>query len=136
MTASLFVDCDDTLIMWLDEYDQPKEGQNPYGGGSQRWRVNEGVRAGVLKWRKQNPRGEIVIWSGGGVDYARRWGWEVLPATDHIAHFKDPRIPRRGDVVVDDAELKTLGTLLTPQQFIEVMRAPSAEGRGNEDTKR
>lgn len=120
--TNLFIDCDDTLITWLDEYDQPKEGQNPYGGGSQRWRVNEAVRDAVLLWHEQNPCGEIVIWSGGGVDYARRWGWEVLPGTEHIAHFKDPRIPHAGDIVVDDAELKTFGTLLTLGQFIELMR--------------
>lgn len=67
----IYVDCDDTLILYMDHkgnvlHDSP----HPYGEGAADWMVNaQLVRAlglVVLKY----PDTEIVVWSGGGYQYA------------------------------------------------------------------
>lgn len=114
----LFVDCDDTLVRWLGEDGQPLEGQNPYGGGAERWEFNAPLVASVVRFANEK-RADVVVWSGGGADYARVWasrlGWE---------HFvegwasKDPRLVTADDVCVDDAPIRTAGRLLTPDEFV------------------
>ena len=115
----LFVDCDDTLVTWLDEFDMPLTGQNPYGGGSQRWRFNEGVVSSVNRWIRENPVGAVVIWSGGGADYARTWRDRAFPSGPVGFASKDTRVPAIGDLVVDDQPIKTRGTYLSVEQFTE-----------------
>lgn len=115
----LFVDCDDTLVTWLDEFDMPIEGQNPYGGGAQRWRFNQGVVSAVERWVKESPGGAVVIWSGGGADYARAWRDRAFPSGPIGFASKDTRVPAPGDIVVDDQMIKTRARYLSVQQFVD-----------------
>ena len=134
---NLYIDCDDTLVLWLDEWGQPLEGQNPYGGGSQKWILNEPLIDAIKKWyiSYQPPiRGEVIIWSGGGAQYAYRWAELAfmrdprdietldsrrvpLPEIDRPLRNltvsgkdirvpkKDIRVPKHDDIVVDDQKL-------------------------------
>ena len=111
--ARLFVDCDDTLVIWLDGDDQPLEGQNPYGGGSQTWKFNDDLIRAI----EERHGGYIVVWSGGGEDYARRWldrlGW-----TEAEAISKDISLPEPGDLCIDDQPIKVACPVMTWQEFV------------------
>ena len=71
--STLYVDIDDTLVTWLSD----EGGPHPYGHAAKDWRVN----AAVLKKAEEWP-GKLVIWSGGGLDYAVMWANRLLP---HLA---------------------------------------------------
>jgi hypothetical protein len=92
---TVFVDVDDTLVI--------------YRGG------NYAHHYGVLDGRPYEPNyglikklqqfdGTIVVWSGGGKDYARAVARTVLlPASVRcMVATKDPSLVKPGDVVVDD----------------------------------
>lgn len=124
---ALFIDCDDTLVTWLDEYNMPLEGQNPHGGGNQNWRFNPDLVKTIMAWVEADPKLQVVIWSGGGADYARDWlerlfAWsEDGPPANFFSMWKNVKLPREYDVVVDDMpDLVVAGTLYTPQEFIEL----------------
>ena len=100
----LFVDVDDTLVLYN------KAGPNPYGvyEGTP-YSINEPLLEGIKQFAKDNPDELIVIWSGGGKQYALRWAENL-----HIAHlvtFMDKGWPtikelvRSGDIVVDDMDV-------------------------------
>ena len=112
--SRLFVDCDDTLIIWLNEHDQPLEGQNPYGGGSQRWKFNDELVKAVLsvslKW-------QVVVWSGGGSDYAGDWRDRIDWPLANVAS-KDIRLPEPDDLCIDDQPIKVACPVLTWQEFV------------------
>lgn len=103
----LFVDCDDTLIQWLDEWDNPIEGQNPYGGGSQKWQFNDAILGVILTFEIQDY--DITIWSGGGERYAQSWinhierrlgrplNWRAMGKS-----METIRISSAEDVAIDD----------------------------------
>ncbi len=115
--ARLFVDCDDTLIIWLDEHDQPLEGQNPYGGGSQRWEFNdELVRAIEDAQGGEFIGAEVVVWSGGGADYAGRWRDRIWGFAS--AASKDLRLPGPDDLCIDDQPIKVACPVMTWQEFV------------------
>lgn len=62
----LFVDCDDTLILYS------QEGINPYGVHyGTPYVVNEPLRRFIRQYAARLPDALIVIWSGGGKEYAR-----------------------------------------------------------------
>lgn len=113
----VFVDCDDTLILWLDEEGQPLEGQNPYGGGSQKWKWNEPLAQALERFIVANG-GAAVVWSGGGMQYAQRWadlrGWD-----DVAALSKDTRIPQPDDLCIDDMPIQVACPVMTWQEFVE-----------------
>lgn len=86
----LFVDVDDTLILWT------LAGKIGYTSAP-----NPPVIAFVERWGEQHPEGEIVVWSSGGQDYAADWGHKLLKVTFR-AEAKWNRIPEPGDVFIDD----------------------------------
>lgn len=90
--SRLFVDVDDTLILWKDPEPIATE-----------WRPNPDVVAYVKQWHANHPDGELVVWSSGGRDYAAQFGKRVLPDVPHVAQSKWMLIPRVGDVCIDDA---------------------------------
>ena len=125
--ARLFIDCDDTLVLWLGEDGEVDGGPNPYGGGKEKWEPNRALIAAIESSREEYE--EVVVWTGGGSDYARVWRDRLLPWAHH-AIAKDTRIPGSEDVCVDDAVLRVAAALLTPQEFIEESRpAPDTEAR-------
>ena len=80
METRLFVDVDDTLILYSDE------GKHPYGilNSHQEWQPNSRLIAEIVKWHEVNPKGLVIVWSGGGNQYAASIGEQffkdVLPA--------------------------------------------------------
>jgi len=92
---TVFVDVDDTLIIyetggthhWGDIYGEP-------------YTPNQ-----KLIDKLKTFKGNIVIWSGGGRDYARRVAKKVLPDTLHyfVGSKLDGKFkPQPGDIIVDD----------------------------------
>ena len=101
----IFVDVDDTLVRYLVA-DTP----NPYGlymGTS--WEPNEHLIQGLRDHNREFPRDEIIVWSGGGLYYAKMWV-EVLGLGDIVsATLTKERgvfiLVREGDVVIDDERI-------------------------------
>ena len=92
MTNTLFVDVDDTLIIWDDA---------PEGPVSMTWHPNADVIAAIDLWK-----GPVVIWSTGGAYYAQKTAEELLPpevlskVTGYDAKW--PRWVDDGDMFIDD----------------------------------
>lgn len=119
----LFVDCDDTLVLWLNDGKVTAgpllpEGPHPYGAGADRWLPNEVLIEAIRARQKAEPR-TLVIWTGGGTDYARTWADRLMPNEYDAALSKDTRLPLPGDLCIDDMPLKVACDVLTWQQFVE-----------------
>lgn len=95
--ASLFVDVDDTLILWSADAEH-----------GWKCRPNLAVVRFVLSWRKANPEGTLVIWSLEGASYARKHGRALLPELQGV-HFAEryARIAQPGDLYLDDDPFDT-----------------------------
>lgn len=104
--ARLYVDVDDTLVLWLID-GQPADGPLPFGTGAEDWRPNTRLILEIELWCDANPEGKLIVWSGGGDTYATMWGRRLLHHLPHEAMAKDPRILMPGDIYVDDMELKS-----------------------------
>ncbi len=118
--VTAYVDCDDTLVLWLDDDDKVLDGPNPYGTGPDgRWKPNLELLAALKEWRENTPGSEIILWSGGGADWAQLWERRIYPeAADAIS--KDPRIPGPDDLCIDDDQLKKVACpVVTWQQFVK-----------------
>ena len=65
--VNLFVDCDDTLLLYLRD-----SKINPYGFWKHiPFKPNEDLIEDMRKFRQSNPKSTITVWSGGGLTYAR-----------------------------------------------------------------
>jgi hypothetical protein len=100
----LFVDCDDTLILWQRVDGVRADGiyfETPY-------LINRRLVDGILKFREGDPRALIVVWSGGGKEYAHMWA-RRLGLSDITVPLDKSRdgfdLIVAGDVVVDDEDL-------------------------------
>ncbi len=107
--ATLYIDCDDTLVKWFDH----SLGSRLSREEGVSWSVNKEVVAAAERWHAAG-LGQIVVWSGGGRSYAEQWGHELLSHLPHVALFKDPRIVKADDVVIDDAKFSMAGTMVDP----------------------
>lgn len=95
----IYVDVDGTLI---DEHDQPREP------------VVSAVRLAAL-------RHTVVIWSGGGADYARLWRNRLFPDLSILtcAKYKVTNTPV--DAILVDDQFEQMGegrTVLSPEEFV------------------
>lgn len=98
MALRLFVDVDDTLILW------PKAGGSSDLISGDAYVLNEDVRLFVLRWKAYNPTGEVIIWSSGGSEYARKHGAASgLPYS--YCWSKAPMPVLKGDMFIDDDPL-------------------------------
>ena len=97
MTPRLFVDVDDTLILWS------KDLRN--GLYATHYEPNIDVVHFVRVWRQFHPDGEITVWSLGGKDYAEKHASDHLPGLYDVCVAKYPRIPNPGEVYLDDDPL-------------------------------
>ena len=117
----LFVDCDDTLVLWKYEeievagrtlYTLPNEGE--------KYTVNLPLIDAVRVYMLRHPECTLVIWSGGGVDYAARWARKFFEGVKYLIENKNVKYPQEGDICVDDIlDLKVVAKLYTPQEAIE-----------------
>lgn len=108
--SKLFVDCDDTLVLWRDAT-QDAVGYLP----------NHRLILAICNYLGHRRGTELVVWSSGGEEYARGWAREFFPGQEWWIAPKNMRIPQAGDVCIDD-QLLVLGdgvTLLTWQHFVE-----------------
>lgn len=114
----LFVDCDDTLVL----YDSEGE-VHPYGFVRDTpYHFNETLIAFIWGFRAKYPEALIVIWSGGGSDYALRVALEAgLGGLDIAALVKDRTtfyLVGKDDIVVDDQALG-VAAVITPPDFFD-----------------
>lgn len=104
MSKRLFIDCDDTLVKYQDSSNQT---QHPYGYymGTP-WNPNEPLIDAIRQFRKDNPHSLIVVWSGGGREYAQLWIDRLLPGLGIVGLGKSREVAetmiRAQDIVVDD----------------------------------
>lgn len=100
---TIWVDVDDTLVLWDDERNGIPSGP---GAG---WHFNMSLVNALDAHLHTHPNDRLVIWSGGGVGYAQRFVLDLLERVPFVhgdailpCRAKDVRGPRAGDVVVDD----------------------------------
>lgn len=107
---TLWVDCDDTLILWEKGATAP----NGLYMGSE-WQKNEPLIEAIRSWE-----GPVMVWSGGGKDYARMWAERCEIDCDATWDKFGPnmKLVSEQDVCVDDQPLKVAGKVLTAEQFI------------------
>ena len=104
MDYRLFVDVDDTLILWGQGASGEVDGvylEYPY-------RVNERLAAGIRWVLGHEPETQVVVWSGGGGEYTRemvtRAGLTGIMCLDKTEENLIALV-RAVDVVVDDEPL-------------------------------
>lgn len=105
----LFVDCDDTLIVW-------KHGLSLRG--DRLWEVDWDVVAAIERWQRQG--GEVVVWSEKGAEYASTWARKAVPHLALSAAAKDLRRPVARDIAIDDTSLAIRGVCYRPSQTMLV----------------
>lgn len=95
--SKLFVDCDDTLVLW------PKDATRPDGLFSgDKYELNRDLIGFVNCMLDEHREYELVIWSGGGVSYAQRWAEMAFPERNWSIAAKDMRMPEGEDICIDD----------------------------------
>ncbi len=126
MRKRLFVDCDDTLIIYDDIActwpDEPCEVHgHPFGVlRGESYKINEPLAASIKSWAYDNPCALTVIWSGGGAQYARAIADIALPGVDVVTMIKDKtsfHMVRSGDIVVDDMSLDVPARVYRPDEW-------------------
>ncbi len=111
MRKRLFVDCDDTLIIydniactWPNEPCEVHD--HPFAVlRGETFKINESLAASIKRYAYDNPCALVVVWSGGGAQYARAIADIALPGVDVTTMIKDKttfHMVRAGDIVVDD----------------------------------
>ena len=119
MARRLFIDCDDTLVRYLDAPDEP----HPYGiRAGERWEPDAGVVRAIERWMAHNPDGTVIVWSGGGDHYAGICADLILPDVDVVPMTKGGPsfwLVRPGDTVVDDMPetVSVSVPVLSPDEF-------------------
>lgn len=109
----LFVDCDDTLVLW--QYIQREDGlyfATP-------WQANDNLIAAIKGYYRERQDLELIIWSGGGVEYADRWANRFFPSIPYTVVQKDMHLPQEGDICIDDMEIAVNCTTILPAEFVD-----------------
>ncbi len=122
MRKRLFIDCDDTLVLY-DAVDG--EPFHPFGfARGEPYRVNAPLAESVRAFARDNPCSMVVVWSGGGAQYARTVADMALHGVDVTAMTKDRDafdLVRAGDIVVDDMAASVKGVaakVLRPDEWV------------------
>ncbi len=97
-----FFDCDDTLVLYQNMHEK-----NPYGFYyDQPFLLNERLADGIKAIAVNDPEAMIVIWSGGGMDYARMWKDKFdLPGVSLTKDISTFHLIEEDSIVVDDDSL-------------------------------
>lgn len=126
---TLYVDCDDTLVLYHDTPGQMR-GVHPYGAyDGIPWSPNQMLIALLQEWLTLDSDRHLVVWSGGGEEYAAMWAMKLLNSVDLESTTvsdknTDPTgvVPGPQDFVIDDQELPFIRDVpvLTAEAFIEL----------------
>lgn len=112
----LFVDVDDTLVLWQNQ--NVEDAQGIYYDTP--WKVNQAILDGIFEFDRDHPGALIVVWSGGGMEYAQEW-IDLFGLHDiAIAIVKDQstfHLILPGDIVVDDIPLQVGVRVYAPDQW-------------------
>jgi hypothetical protein len=118
MSKRLFVDCDDTLIL----YSQDGEIVHPYGvTRGEPHAYNRPLVNSVRAYVRDHPCALVVVWSGGGAQYARVIADIALPGVNVAAMTKDEStfdLVRSQDIVVDDMDIKVPARVFRPDEWV------------------
>lgn len=117
----LFVDCDDTLVLWnYDEVEVAGQKFFTIPNEGEKYRVNHDLIASVNQFMDARPDWTLIVWSGGGAAYAAGWARKFFDGRKYLIEGKNVKYPQVGDICVDDIiDLKVSATLYTPDQAIE-----------------
>lgn len=105
----LFVDCDETLVLWDDEH----QNQDRTLWVRDKYKLNMPLIGDVNCFLDHHPEYHLVVWSGGGMDYAAGWARKAFGEQEYhkglgeypwVVLSKDMRIPQDQDICVDDME--------------------------------
>lgn len=127
MRKRIFVDCDDTLIIYDHiSCTRPKETcevhRHPFGvARGESYKINQLLADSIKLWVEDNPCSLAVIWSGGGAQYARAIADIALPGVDVMTMIKDEtsfHMVRTGDIVVDDMDLLVPAKVFRPNEWV------------------
>jgi hypothetical protein len=115
----LFLDCDDTLIRYQDtSNDTHHYGVLLHGTP---WSPNEDLLARVREFAATYPTALVVIWSGGGAEYAeqcaRMLQLDDIGASYFIKDRSTMFLVREGDIVIDDQPLRCDGEQFKPDEW-------------------
>lgn len=115
----LFVDVDDTLVIWLDSHGDPiTEGPNPYGANSMDWKPNTRLILELERWVQGHPDAPFIVWSGGGIDYAEQWANRLLHHLHPLILPKLPTVPHMDDIMIDDIrDMQVSCPIISPHEF-------------------
>jgi hypothetical protein len=126
MRKRLFIDCDDTLILYdCISCTRTKEAcevhGHPYGFlKGESYKINEPLVASIKAYVQDNPCALVVIWSGGGAQYARSIADIVLSGVGVMTLIKDKtsfHLVRPGDIVVDDMDVEVVTKVYRPDEW-------------------
>ena len=127
LTQKVFVDIDNTLILWFD--DMHPWSEKP----TENYRINHQLIAAMYNYdaqceTEQDTPGLFTLWSYGGNWYARLWATDLFAQRLSITILvkKPLGTPQTGDIVVDDSNpMVAQGvTLMTPEEFIAAYSVP------------
>jgi hypothetical protein len=96
----IFVDVDDTLVLWQTNSLKP---DGEYLGTP--YTYNRPLIAALKCHYTDHPGAMIVIWSGGGRSYAKRFAEQIFGGRHIVTLGKEPdtvSLIRDGDIVIDD----------------------------------
>lgn len=127
MRKGLFVDCDDTLILYDSALCTGPDNDcsvhaHPYGFlRGESYTINEPLVASIKAYVYDNPCALTVIWSGGGARYARAIADVVLSGVDVMTLIKNKtsfHLVRPGDIVVDDMDVEVATKVYRPSEWV------------------
>ena len=113
----LFIYVDDTLVKSQESTSQE---QHPYCYYvSTPCTANEPLIEGIKQWRADHKENLIVIWSGGGRDYAQMWIDRLLPGLGIVGMGKSSELAEtivssQGIVVDDVIDFPCAAEILDP----------------------
>lgn len=121
----LFVDVDDTLVKWTEP-----EGDNPQHTPN----INLALVYAARNFLETYPDFSLVVWSGGGADYAQYWGRNAFGSRPpHFAAAKAPGLVLPDDICVDDQlEIKVTATVMSDAEFIRTYPVSTESGDGSQ----
>jgi hypothetical protein len=117
----LFVDCDDTLILFMDKDNNFLKGKHPFSYGADKFEPNYRLIWTIRRFLYNNPYYDLVVWSGGGADYASHIASMIFvpKILSMTVRGKDMGAARLGDICVDDdPEMKSdFAVVMNEEQF-------------------